>query len=98
MFGRTNIGPVKNGLYGVRTAPCVQSHASTSVCTLKIPKADSHSVVGTHGNTAHTDRKMGSVALAASLYCPDEATRICRKGQRSTVFSIDISVTEAVVT
>ena len=37
-------------------SPCVQSHASTSVCTLKIPNTGSHTIVWTHGNTAHTDR------------------------------------------
>ena len=31
--------------YGVRTAPCMQSHASTPVRTLKIAKSGSHTIV-----------------------------------------------------
>ena len=42
--------------YGVRTAPRVQSLSSAAVRTLKIPNTGSHTVVRTHGNTAHTDR------------------------------------------
>ena len=35
--------------------PRVQSHASTSVRTLKIPNTGSHAIVWTHENTALTD-------------------------------------------
>ena len=42
--------------YSVCTAPCVQSHASTLVCMLKIPNAGSRTIVWTHKNAAHTDR------------------------------------------
>ena len=38
--------------YGVRTAPRVQSHASTSERTLKIPITGSHTIVWTRENTA----------------------------------------------
>ena len=40
--------------YGIR----VQAHASTSVCTLKIPNTVSHTIVWTHKNTAHADWNM----------------------------------------
>ena len=33
-------------------SPCLQSHALTSLCTLKIPSIGSHTFVWTHGNTA----------------------------------------------
>ena len=42
--------------YGVRTAPRVQSLSSAVVRTLKIPNTSSHTIVWTHGNTAHADR------------------------------------------
>ena len=42
--------------YGVRTASCVQSHASASVRTLKIPNTVSRTIVWTQDNTTHTDR------------------------------------------
>ena len=35
---------------------CSPADASTSVCTLKIPKTGSHTIVWTHKNTAHTGR------------------------------------------
>ena len=41
--------------YGVRTAPCVQSHASTYVRTFKIPNTGRHTIVWTHGNTTYTN-------------------------------------------
>ena len=37
-------------------SPRVQSLASTSVCTVKIPSTGSHTIVWTHKNTAHIDR------------------------------------------
>ena len=37
-------------------SPRVQSHASQSVSTLKIPNTGNHTIVWTHGNTAHTGR------------------------------------------
>ena len=41
----------------VRTcSPRVQSRASTSVRTLKIPSSGSHTIVWTHKNTSHNDR------------------------------------------
>ena len=36
----------------------MQSHASTSVLTLKIPNTGSHTVIWTHDNTAHSNRNM----------------------------------------
>ena len=58
--------------------PRLQSHALTSVRTLKIPNAGSI----THRHTAHTDSsKTGSVALAAAVPYPGKATRIAHRGQ-----------------
>ena len=37
-------------------SPCVQSQASVSVHTLKIPNTGSHTIVWTHKNTAHAER------------------------------------------
>ena len=37
-------------------SPRVQSHASASVCMLKIPNTGSYTIVWTHENTTHTDR------------------------------------------
>ena len=37
-------------------SPSVQSHASTSVCTIKNPNTGSHITVWTQRNTTHTDR------------------------------------------
>ena len=42
--------------YGVRAAPWVQSHASTSVRMLKILNTSSYTTVWTQENTAHTSR------------------------------------------
>ena len=42
--------------YSVCTAPCVQLHASTLLCMLKIPDAGSRTIVWKHENAAHTDR------------------------------------------
>ena len=36
--------------------PRVQSHASTSARTIKIPNTDNHTILWTHKNTAHTGR------------------------------------------
>ena len=65
---------------GVRTAPRVQSYASTSVRTLKIPITGSHTIVCTRENTAVMVR-MGSAALAAAVPYPGKATRISGKEQ-----------------
>ena len=51
--------------YGVRAAPRVQSYASTSGRTLKIPNTGSHTIVWTQENTLHTFIGMGSAALTA---------------------------------
>ena len=40
-------------------SPCVQSHASTSVRTLKISNTGSHTIVWTDKNTAHTVSLLG---------------------------------------
>ena len=42
--------------YGCPYNRCVQWHASTSVCTLKIPSTGSYTIVWTHENTEHTDK------------------------------------------
>ena len=63
-------------------SPRVQSHVSTSVCTLKIPNSGSHSMAWTHGYTAqHTLTRIGSAALTAALLYPGKETGISRKGQ-----------------
>ena len=69
----------------------VQSHASTSVGTLKIPSTVSHTIVRTDGNTARINRN-GSAALAAAVHYPGKATRISRKGQRSTKNQIHLYI------
>ena len=59
----------------VRTASCVQSHASRSVLMLKIPNTGSHPLLG-HTELLHTLVEMGSISLAV-------ATQMSRKGQWS---------------
>ena len=59
----------------VQLPVCMQSHASTSVRTLAIPNAGSHTIVWTQENTAHTDLLgMGSAALAAAVPYQGKAT------------------------
>ena len=55
--------------HGVRTAPCVQSHESTSAHTLKIPDIGSHTNALTHENrlTAHAETNNKWVALLLRL-------------------------------
>ena len=48
-----------------------QLHASTSVRTLKIPSAGSHTIVWTGENTAHTDRSGYSAARATDVPYPN---------------------------
>ena len=66
----------------VSLQPRVQSHAATSVSTLQIPNIGSHTIVWTHGNTAHTDKKCIAALVTAMAY-PGEATRIFHKGQKT---------------
>ena len=40
--------------YGAGTAPVLQSHASTAVCTLNILSGRTHTIVGTQENNAPT--------------------------------------------
>ena len=68
-------------------SPRVQSHASTSVCTLTIPNTGSHATVWTH-EILHTLTGMGGAALAAAVSYPGKATRISRKGQSRCIFSV----------
>ena len=56
-------------------SPCVQSLASTSERTLKIPNTGSHTIVWTHESTAHADRNAYSIALLWCLLC---LTRVWR--------------------
>ena len=60
-------------------SPSVQSHASTSVRTLKIPSIGSQTFVWTHENTALTDRN----GQCCSCSCCDsgKTTQISSKGQ-----------------
>ena len=68
-------------------SPHVQSHASTSVCRLKIPNTGSKTIVWTHKSqtlaaiplsgltkTLHTLIRMGSAALAATVPYPGKST------------------------
>ena len=64
-------------------SPRVQSHASASVRTLKIPNTDSHTIVWSP-KLLHTLTGMGSAALAAAAPYPGKAARIPRKGQGRT--------------
>ena len=60
--------------------PHVQSHASTSVRTLKkIPNAASRIYRFGHTEILHTLIETGSAALEASVLYPGKATRISRK-------------------
>ena len=68
----------------VSIKPPVQSHALASVCMIKIPNSGSYTVVWTP-TLLHTLVGMGSAALAPTVPYPDTATRICSKGQRSTL-------------
>ena len=52
--------------YSVRTAPHVQSHTSTSVCTLKIPNTGCHTIVA-HTKILRTLIAMGNTVLATTL-------------------------------
>jgi len=58
----------------------VQSHASVSVPTLKIPSTGSHTIVWTH-EILHILVGIGSAALAAAVTYPGKATRISRMEQ-----------------
>ena len=54
-------------VYSVRLpCPCVQLHASTSTCMLKIPNTGSY----THKKIMHTLVRMNSAALAAAVAVP----------------------------
>ena len=60
--------------YGVRAAPCVQSHVSASVRTLQIPSTGIHTIVWTHGNNyTHTLMGMG-IAPLLWLLCFTQVT------------------------
>ena len=57
--------------YGVRTAPSVQSLASTAVRTLTTPNTGSHIPLLGQKKIAHTLMGMGSAALAAAVRGPE---------------------------
>ena len=61
----------------------VQSHASTSVLTSKIPTLAAIPLSG-HMKILHTLIGMGSTARVAAVPYPGKATKISHKGQRST--------------
>ena len=71
--------------YGVRTAPCVQSHASTTVRVKKSQTLEAIPLFG-HTKILHTLVGMGSAALAAAAPYPGKTSRILREGQTSTFF------------
>ena len=70
---RCGKGFLSQGQLPVRTflrcpySPRVQSHASTSACTLKIPDTRSHTIVWTHENTVHTAIGMSSAAFVVAM-------------------------------
>ena len=70
--------------HGAYTAPCVQSHASTSVHTLKIPNTGSHTIVWTQ-ETRHTLAGVGSTALAAAVPYPGKVPQNSHEGQGNTI-------------
>ena len=61
--------------------PHVQSYASTSVRTFKIPNTGSHIPLFGHTKTLHTPIGVGSAALAAAVPYPGKATLISSKEQ-----------------
>ena len=61
--------------------PCVQLHASTSVCTLIIPNTGCHTIAWTHKNTTHTNRSGYNALLVAAVPYPGKVTQISHKGQ-----------------
>ena len=65
-------------------SPVVQSHASTSVYTLKIPDTGIDVPLSGHTEILHTPIGMSSTALAAAVPYPGKAIRISRKGPCST--------------
>ena len=56
-----------------RTALCVQSHTSTSVCKLKIPNIGAIPLLA-HTKILHTLTGISIVALAGTVHYPVEAT------------------------
>ena len=62
---------------------CVQSHASTSVRTLKFPNTGTVAATPLfgHSKVLHTLIAMGSAALAAAVHYPGKGTRTSCKGQ-----------------
>ena len=80
-FFSPNQLPVQTLTVSIRS-PC----ASSSVCTLKIPDNDSHTIVWTHENTTLPSWPVGmcSAAPAAAVLYPGKATCISHKVQWST--------------
>ena len=65
-------------------SPVVQSHALTSVRTLKIPNTGIDIPLSGHTKILHTPIGMSSTDLAAAVPYPGKATRISSKGPCST--------------
>ena len=65
-------------------SPVVQSQASTSVRTLKIPNTGIDIPLSGHTKILHTPIGMSSTDLAAAVPYPGKATRISSKGPCST--------------
>ena len=65
--------------------PCVQSHASTSVRTIKIPNTDTMTALPLfrHTKIQHTLVRMGSAALVAAMSYTGKLTWFSHKGQWS---------------
>ena len=48
-------------------SPCVQKHALTHLCTLKIPSMGSHAIPWTHKTTAHWVESEGATQAAGEI-------------------------------
>ena len=64
-------------------SPCVLSHVSTAVQTLKTANFGGITMNGQR-EILQTLIGMGSAALAAAVFHPGKATRVSHKGQRGT--------------
>ena len=63
--------------YGVPTAPCVQSHASTSVRTLKLPNSGSQTIVWTRENTTCTPISKATPISCKGQWGTNEKIFVC---------------------
>ena len=72
--------------YGVCTAPRVQSHASTSVRTLKIPNTGSQTIVWTHQNTTCTPISKATLISCKGQWGTNEKIYfLCAEKKKRTV-------------